>query len=308
MFLVVLGIILLVVALVMPKGQAAAESPRVRFGLSLTGGILVVVGLVTASFIAVPAGFRGVLLTFGAVHGDLSEGPHLIVPGIQTVVLMEVRTLKNTADASAASRDLQTVQTKVAINFHVDPSKVGKLYQSVGTDFASRIIDPATQETVKAVVANYTAEELINQRGRVKQQIDEALTQRLAAYDLMIEPGGVSLTNFDFSTEFNHAIELKQVAQQTAEQQKYELQKAQLAAETEVAAAKGRAQAAQLEAAALNAMGGSKVLAKAWIEKWDGKLPTVSGSQGMIIDIQSLMNQQGGGSTPSAPPAARRVR
>lgn len=305
MVLFVLGIILLVAGLLVPPTQAGHDMKRTRKGLVAVAAALMVVGVIVASFVVVPAGFRGVLLTFGAVHGDLEEGPHLIIPGVQTVVLMEVRTLKEAADASAASRDLQTVQTKVAINFHVDPSRVGKLYKSVGVDFASRIIDPATQETVKAVVANYTAEELINERGKVKSQIDEVLTQRLAAYDLVVEPGGVSLTNFDFSAEFNRAIEQKQVAQQTAEQQKYELQKAQLAAETEVAAANGRAKAAQVEAAALNAQGGSKVLAKAWIEKWDGKLPTVTGSQGMIIDIQSLMNQAGG-VTP--PPVTRQRR
>ncbi len=288
--LVVIAILLFVVGFALPKTEANMDMKRVKSTLEVVGVVFFFAGLIMSSFVSVHAGYRGILLQFGAVYGDLSEGPHFIVPLIQNVEMIEVRTQKETADAAAASKDLQIVQAKIAINYHVDPGAVGNLFKKVGTEFASRVIDPATQETVKAVMANYTAEELINKREEVKRHIDDELTQRLAAYNIIVEVNGVSLTNFDFSADFNKAIELKQVAQQTAEQQKYELQKAELEAQTVVAAAKGRASAAQIEAAAYNALGGSKVLAKAWIEKWDGKLPTVAGSQGLMIDIASLMS------------------
>ncbi|MCE5315618.1 MAG: prohibitin family protein [Armatimonadota bacterium] len=253
--------------------------------------IMVVGGLLSASIVIVPAGYRGVLLRFGAVRGILSEGISLIMPYVNSVELMEVRTQKESSEATAASKDLQIVTTSLALNFHIDPSRVGELYKTVGTDYKGRIIDPAVQESIKMVTAQYTAEELIKNRAAVKTSVELDITKRLNAYDVIVEPSGLSITNFNFSSEFNAAIEAKQVAQQEAEKQKYILQMAELERQTEVTKAKGAAEAAKLNAQALQAQGGSKVLAREWIEKWDGHVPTVSGGagNGVIIDINSLL-------------------
>lgn len=109
----------------------------------------------------VPAGHRGVLLQFGAVKGVLSEGFHPRAPIVQKVDLVDVRIQKGETEAAAASRDLQTVTSKIAVNYHVDPECVGSLYQTVGKNYGPTIIAPAVQETVKAITAKYTAEELI---------------------------------------------------------------------------------------------------------------------------------------------------
>ena len=168
----------------------------------------------------------------------------------------------------------------------------------MGLDYQDRIIHPAVQETLKAVVARYTAEELIRLRDQVKSEVDTQLSARLLQYNIQVENGGVSLTNFNFSNEFNQAIESKQVAQQSAEKQKYVLAQAQMEAQTAVTKAKGEAEANRVKAQALNTQGGSKVLAREWIDKWDGHLPQVSTSgQGTIIDLRSLMADQ----TPKAP-------
>ena len=95
---------------------------------------------------------------------------------------------------------------------------------------------------------------------------------------------------------------MKQVAQQTAKKQRYILQQAKLEAETAITKAKGAAESARISAQALQAQGGTRVLAREWIEKWDGRLPTVSGgggSGGMIVDVRDLVR---GGDVP--PPAA----
>jgi regulator of protease activity HflC (stomatin/prohibitin superfamily) len=273
-----------------PNGDPS-DLGATRTALKVCSVFALVIAFLGGSYFSVPAGYRGVLLQFGAVNGVLGEGAHFVLPFVQHVETMEVRTQKEQAKASAASRDLQIVTTEVAINYHLDPERVGDLYKRVGPDFASRIIDPATQETVKAVVAQYTAEELIRQREEVKNKIDSSLTARLSNYSIAVESGGVSLTNFDFSPDFNKAIEAKQVAQQTAEQQKYILQKAQMEAETAITKAKGEAEANRIKALALSTVGGTKVLAREWIDKWDGHLPTVSSNgNGMIIDLKSLMD------------------
>jgi regulator of protease activity HflC (stomatin/prohibitin superfamily) len=239
----------------------------------------------------VPAGHRAVLMRFGAVTGELSEGIHLIMPFINSTEVIEVRTQKEESQASAASKDLQTVTTILALNFHVEPSKVDDLYRDVGRDYVSRIIDPAVQESLKVVTARYTAEELVRVRAQVKDAVEQEITERLTAYNIIVEPNGLSIVNFDFSPEFNRAIEEKQVAQQQAEKQRYVLQPAELERQTQVTRAKGAAEAARLTAAALQAQGGGLVIAREWIEKWNGQVPSVSAGAGqnVILDVSSLM-------------------
>jgi regulator of protease activity HflC (stomatin/prohibitin superfamily) len=255
------------------------------------GVIMILGGSLVGSVVIVPAGHRAVLMRFGAVQGQLGEGMSVIMPGVNTIQLMEVRTQKEESQASAASRDLQTVTTNLALNFRVDPSKVAEIFKEVGTEYKARIIDPVVQESIKEVTAQYTAEELIKLRPQVKAKVEEVMGRRLSAYHIIVEPGGLSITNFDFSPEFKKAIEEKQVAQQTAEKQKYVLQQAELEKQTEVTRAQGKAQAAKLNAEALKVQGGGLVVAREWIEKWNGSLPQVSGGggQGFMIDISKLI-------------------
>lgn len=296
MGLAVLGLLLIVISLVL--GGLASRSPGGGSGVSRAawlmralGVLLLVGGAVLGSAVIVPAGFRGVLLRFGAVQGQLDEGFHLVIPFVNDVVLMEVRTQKEESQASAASRDLQIVTTSLALNFRVDAAQVGTLYRDVGTDYKARVIDPAVQESLKVVTASYTAEELIKFRSKVKAEVEHEITTRLGTYHLLVEPAGLSITNFAFSDEFNRAIEQKQVAQQQAEQQRYVLQKAELEKQTAVMIAQGKSEAAKLNAEALKVQGGSLVISREWIEKWDGRLPSVYGGQGMIIDLGSLMKE-----------------
>ena len=279
------------VGFVLPLKIDDSDLSGVKKWLKSGSFVLIILSVFGSAYYSVPAGYRGVLLNFGAVKGVMGEGVQFVIPFVQRVELMEVRTQKEEAQAAAASKDLQNVSTTVAINYHLNPLQVGNLYKNVGLDFATRIIDPATQETVKAVVANYTAEELIRLRSKIKNEIDTMLTERLKAYNIVVENNGVSLTNFEFSQDFNSAIEQKQVAQQSAEKSKYELQKAEIDAKTAIAIAEGEARSNRIKAEALNQNGGSKVLAREWIEKWDGHLPQVSSNGNMMFNIDSLMKE-----------------
>lgn len=296
MGLVWLGIILFVLSFVL-RGLNKETSDRVNLTpwswVARIGAILLVVlGLISSAIVMVPAGYAGVLMVFRDVRGTLSPGINFVIPYVNTVELVEVRTQKESSQATAASKDLQTVTTELALNFHIDPSKVARVYEKVGLEYKTRIIDPIVQESVKMVTAQYTAEELIKNRAAVKAEVEMDITKRLIAYDVIVEPEGLSITNFNFSPEFNAAIEAKQVAQQEAEKQKYVLQKAELEKQTAITKAQGTASAARLNAEALQAQGGSKVLAREWIDKWDGHVPTVSGTGGgVIIDINSLIKQ-----------------
>ena len=262
------------------------------------GVFMIVGGILWGGIVQVPAGYAGVLMRFGAVTGSLEPGIHFIVPGVNSVQLLETRTQKEETRASAASRDLQVVTTNLAINYRLDTSTVDDIYAKVGPLYRERIIDPAVQESLKVVTSSYTAEDLIRNRAKVKNEVESEIIKRLRAYDIIVDPQGVSIVNFDFSPEFNKAIEAKQVAQQDAEKQKYVLMQAELQKQTDVARAQGKAQAAKLNAEALKVNGGGLVIAREWIEKWDGKLPSVSAGGGagggggqFIIDLGSLMRE-----------------
>jgi regulator of protease activity HflC (stomatin/prohibitin superfamily) len=298
MFFVTLGLILLITSFMLGRlHMETGDKVNLRpwaWTARVTAFVMIIGGLFFSCIIFVPAGFRGVLLQFSAVKGTLSEGIHAVVPYVNSVELMEVRTQKESSEASAASKDLQVVTTSLALNFHADSSKVGELYRNVGLEYIHRIIDPAVQESIKMVTARYTAEELIKERAKVKEEVELDITKRLAAYNIIVEPAGLSITNFNFSPEFNLAIEAKQVAQQDAEKQRYVLQRADLERQTLITQARGASEAAKLNAAALQVQGGSKVIAREWIQKWDGHVPTVSGGAGggVIIDINSLLTNQ----------------
>lgn len=252
----------------------------------LTG--FVVLLLVFSTFVIVPAGHRGVVLTFGAVSGKVfEEGLHVIIPIAQTVQIIEVRTVKLSANATAYSKDLQTVDTEIALNYHVDPVEVNTLYQEVGADYEGRIIQPAIQESIKEVSANYTAQELIEERAKVKDEITKTLASRLSSKYLKLDE--FSITNFSFSEAYEKAVEEKQVAQQNALKAENDLKRIQVEATQRVAQATAEAEAIKIQAQAITQQGGKEYVSLKWVEKWDGKLPTTSlgGSATPLINIPS---------------------
>lgn len=196
-------------------------------------GIIVVITLaiiLSASVKIVDAGHRGVLLHWQDVDGlilegdkwvavrpPLGEGLHFVVPIQDDVVNVEVRTQKFTKSSTSASKDLQNVSTEITVNYHPTPNSVHVLYRTVGLDYSNRIIQPAVDETVKQITANYNAEELITQRPQVKADIEQALRQRLLDFNIVQDV--VSITDFQFSSEFSNAIEAKVTADQRALEQ-----------------------------------------------------------------------------------------
>ena len=202
-----------------PEGEPLESTGRSRSILRII--VPVFIGIIIISIIAsssvriVDAGNRGALVQFGNVDTDtsLDEGLHFVVPFRDNVVQMEVRTQKVVEDAASASKDLQDVSTQVALNYHLNPDRAQIVYQQLGFDYASRVITPAIQESVKQVTARFNAEELITKREIVKNQIAEQITARLAAYNIIVD--AVSITDFQFSQLFKSAVEAKVSAQQS---------------------------------------------------------------------------------------------
>ena len=296
MFIVFLGIVIIVFSFVLAglhkqTGESVNLKPT-AWAARTVGVVMIVGGILWSGVVQVPAGYEGVRLRFGALDGTMNPGIHVVIPGVHRVELMETRTQKEESQATAASRDLQIVTTTLALNFRLAPGKVDTVYGSVGLLYKERVIDPTVQESLKVVTAKYTAEELIRSRAQVKNEVESEIIRRLNLYNIIVDPSGLSIVNFDFSPEFNKAIEAKQVAQQEAEKQKYVLAQAELQKQTEVARAKGTAEAARLNAEALKVNGGGLVIAREWIQKWDGKLPSVAaGGNQFIIDLNNILKE-----------------
>lgn len=260
----------------------------------LAGGIfLLLLAIIFRPFAIVNAGERGVLMQFGKVQNQvLDEGIHPILPVVTSVKRLSVRVHKNSFQADAASKDLQKITTELAINWHIDPTKANKIFQQVGDEeqIVNGIITPAVSEVLKAATAKKTAEEIITIRTKLKEEIDNNLRNRLAAYSLIVDD--VSLVNFAFSPEFSRAIESKQIAEQEAKQAEFIAKKATQEAQAEINRAKGQAEAQRLQRQTLT----PDLLQKQAIEKWDGHFPTVMGGNGTLplinINPANVANQQ----------------
>ena len=247
---------------------------------------IIVIIVMTESVVIVEAGHRGVVLYLGAVENRvLPEGIHFIVPFAEQVVQMEVRTQKFQAEASAASNDLQEVQTVIALNYRIDPAEVNKVYQLLGLNYADRVISPTIQEAVKASVAKFNAEELITKRETAKGVIAQAIKSTLTSNNIQVE--NVFITDFKFSSSFASQIEQKVVAFQKFLTEQNNLKavqvianqnviKAEATARANVARADGEAQAIKIITSQLRFS--PEYLQWQAINRWNGQLPYASGS------------------------------
>ena len=280
-------------------------------GVATAFVIVAIIGVIILSqaTVSVPAGHRGVLLTFGKVENKiLPEGLNFKVPFTQNVIFMNVQIQKAESTESTATKDLQEVSTTVAVNFRLVPFMVNEIYKDLREDYVSRVIKPNIEETLKATTAQYRAEELVTKRAEVKSTFDDILVERLRKFN--IEVVSVSLTDFQFSTSFAAAIESKVIAEQqalqaknTLEQIRYEAQQQIIQAEAEknatIARSEGEAMAQIIQANAtaraielINSQMTPEYAQYLWLQQWDGKLPVVySGQdQGFLIDIRQLLN------------------
>lgn len=240
------------------------------------GFVLLVLIITMSPFSIVGAGHRGVIINFGKVSDTvLGEGFHLVSP-FADIEEIEVRTQRYDSDADSASKDLQTVSTKLAVNYELIPNKVNALYQELSDEHEKRVIAPAIQEATKSATAQFTAEELIVKREEVKTKIIAGLKSRLDKYYINVVD--VNIVNFGFSEDFNRAIEAKQTAKQDALRAEANLQKVKAEAEQRVAQAQAEAEAIRLQSSAASSQNyvqlkALEVQEKA-ISKWNGQLPT----------------------------------
>lgn len=244
-------------------------------GIAISVFLILFLLILFLPFVVIGAGERGVVFNnaSGVENRILGEGVHFRIPLVENVHSLSIKVQKNDIKAEAASKDLQTVNTDIVVNWHLDASKVNWVFQNIGEQqsIIDRILSPAVSEVVKAATAKYNVEEVIAKRTLLKQDIDNALTKRLESYHIVLDD--VSIVNVDFSPEFNKAVEEKQVAQQNAQKAIFQAEQALNDATARVNKAKGEADAQRLVQQTLT----PELLEKLSIEKWNGILPVYLG-------------------------------
>ena len=252
----------------------------------------------------VPVGSTGVVLNMGKVSGKtMSEGLNFKTPFVVSVVSMSNMVQKLDAEAYATSKDLQAITSDVTVNYHLAAERSASMYQNVGKNYADTLLQPAVQEVIKSVMAQYSAEQLISNRSAVSVAISEGLTEKVSNYGIVVDE--FNIVNFSFSPEFDAAIEAKQIAEQNkikaqTEKDKKVIDAEAQAAEKKIAAeadaeairlkAEAEAEAIKLKAEAqaeanalLNNSLSKNVLYYQQLQKWDGRYPNMIAGESYIV-------------------------
>jgi prohibitin 2 len=249
-----------------------------------TGFVLLAVIIALLFFTAtVETGNVGVITNFGRVTGAvLDSGWHLVGP-VDHVNEISIRTITTQSDASCFSSDLQEVNITLAVQTRITKENATNIYRNFGSDYMSQAT-PKILDALKAETAKYEAAEIIANRDKIRSETFKAAQERLQNF---VEVQDLSIVNVAFSDDYEKAIEAKQVAQQRAEQAKYELQQAQVEADKSVATAKGEAEAIQIRGDALAKNPG--VLQLELVNKWDGHSPETLVTSGLGGGVPAIV-------------------
>lgn len=239
---------------------------------------IIIIILLLFSFKTVKSGEIGLRVRFGKiVDTSLTEGINFKIPFIEKIVKVNIKVQKAEMSVEASTKDLQIVNTTVAVNYRVDANKASNLYKTVGNKYEETVLQPAIKESIKSAIAQYNAEKITTNRTTVSESCLEAIQTKVEKYGIIIED--FNLTDFSFSDEYTKAIEEKQVAEQN-------LEKAKLEAEKKITEAQATAEANKLLEETLT----DQVLRQKFIEKWNGELPKVTDSNS-LFDISSILGE-----------------
>lgn len=248
--------------------------------------------IASMAFYTIDGTERGVLMNWGNPQMEpLMPGWGMKIPYQQEIVRYNIQTQRYDAVESAASKDLQDVSTGVAVNYRLDPDRVPEIHVNLGQNYAQKIIEPAVKETVKQITAEFTANDLIQKRALVKDGTEDGIRKRLQPYGILIDEGGVSLTEFKYSEEFSNAVEAKVTAVQLKDKAQNDLERIKIERDQKIAQAEADIKYATPDMLALKQIEVNKL----YIEKWNGVLPAFvsAGDSGTLMmlgmnDIQKV--------------------
>lgn len=231
---------------------------------------LLVLSFSSSCFSVVETGERGVVLRLGKYSETLEEGLNIKFPLIDRVVKLPVRDTKYAAKLEVSSSDMQTISVEESLVYALNTKDVGSIYQKYGNKYEEILIKPTLAEITNSVIAAYPIEQFVEKRSEISDKINQRFTEKVKDGGIIVK--SLSLTNHDFSDEYNKAIEAKKVAEQGALKAKYDLERVTLEAEAQLKKQKS-----------LNSM----VLQEKAIDKWDGKMPQYFSGKELPFIVQS---------------------
>jgi regulator of protease activity HflC (stomatin/prohibitin superfamily) len=217
--------------------------PRINLGgagkriLQLAILVLVII-LLMASTTSIPTGNVGVLTLFGRVTGEtLPEGIHLVNP-LKSVQKLSIQTQSVKESANVPSNEGLILALDTSLLFRLDKNKAAFVYQTVGDNYAEKIVEPTLRAAIRASTSAHTANALYtNARELVQQQIQDELTAQLAPRGVIVE--NVLLRDVQLPAMLKGSIEAKQQAEQDALRMSFILQKEKQEAERKRIEAQG---------------------------------------------------------------------
>ena len=277
MILIIISLILIAITSVVLYMRENKFNIKMLFSF---GWLLIIL---FSCFSTIKTGEIGIKTRFGKIISSTKNEGIIFKYPLDKVekINIKVQKYENKDALSTSTKDLQIVNNiKVSVNYRIDGTKVMDLYKKVGTGYRTTILEPAIQETVKAIISKYTSEELVTKRSEISLDINNTLDKRIKDYG--INSTTVAINNFDFSNTYNQAIEQKAVAEQQVQTSKNQLEKAKVEAEKKIVEAEATNKANSL----LKQNVTDEVLMKQFIEKWDGKLPNTYAGE----DIFKMFN------------------
>ncbi len=328
-----IGLVIVVAAIIAAVAFSKATAKKgMKIGVSCAAIAVGVIICGLSCIRTVPTGHTGIVTTFGNVEDYTYEaGVHFTAPWI-TVVNMDNRNQKASIPLLSFSSDIQEVSVTYSLNYQIQKENAQNIYRSIGISYYDTVIMPRIQEAVKSVIAKYTAEQLLEMRAELSNEIKQILVTKLDTYNISVLDA--SLENLDFSDAFTTAVEAKQVAAQKKQQAEIEQAQAQMEAEyaKNIAETKANADAAVAKIAAQAELDVTKIQADAaeyagqkdaaiigqvrdifaadpenlskediealllyyYIQKWNGTLPeTYVGADDFSKLLSSLVGEQG---------------
>ncbi|KAI7841531.1 hypothetical protein COHA_004702 [Chlorella ohadii] len=231
--------------------MAQAEAAKALAGLlSKVARYSVILGIggsaLQSSLYTVDGGERAVMYDRiqGVLEEPIGEGMHVRIPWFQSPNIMDIRTRPRSISSITGTKDLQMVNITLRVLSKPDVEQLPKIFRNLGTDWDERVLPSIGNEVLKAVVAQYQAEQLLTQRDQVSAAVRDSLTKRAQEFNILVDD--VAITHLSFGTEFTKAVESKQVAQQEAERARFVVMKAEQERKAAVIRAEGESESAKL--------------------------------------------------------------
>ena len=222
---------------------------RAALGLGVGATVL------SSSLYTVDGGQRAVLFDRfrGVIDETIGEGTHFLVPWLQKPFIFDIRTRPHTFSSVSGTKDLQMVNLTLRVLSRPEVSRLPDIFKTLGLEYDEKVLPSIGNEVLKAVVAQFNADQLLTERPHVSALVRDGLIRRAKDFNIVLDD--VAITHLSYGAEFSRAVEQKQVAQQEAERSKFVVAKAEQERRAAIIRAQGESESAKLISDATSSAG-----------------------------------------------------